>query len=240
MSPCAAGLLACALLGAGLPACERAPTVSAPEARTLGEATTAPTDVAPAGAPGKRGPRVVFLGDSISAGLHLPAHAAFPARLASALGESAQPFQLVNAGVSGDTSAGGLRRLPWLLKQKPDVVVVELGANDGLRGQPVAQIEANLRAILTAVAAANARALLLGMRIPPSYGEPYVSEFAAMYERVARDTGVAFVPFFMEGVAGVPALNLPDGIHPTAAGHERLAERLKGPLAALLGELGGA
>ncbi|MFM2415659.1 MAG: Esterase TesA [Pseudomonadota bacterium] len=179
-------------------------------------------------------PKVVFLGDSIAAGLHLPAHEAYPAQVQERLRGEGLPFQLINAGVSGDTSAGGLSRLPWLLKQKPHIVVVELGGNDGLRGVPVAATEKNLRDILQTSLQGGAQVLLLGMRIPPSYGEPYVSEFAAAYKRLAHELAVPFVPYFMEGVAGVPALNLADGLHPTREGHARLATRIAPELARLL------
>jgi acyl-CoA thioesterase-1 len=180
------------------------------------------------------GPKVAFLGDSISAGLHLAADQAFPAVLQRKLAEHGLTFDLVNAGVSGDTSAGGLRRVDWLLKQHPRVIVIELGGNDGLRGIPVAVTEQNLRAIVTKIRQAGAAVLLLGMRIPPSVGVAYAEQFAAIYPRLATELGVAFVPFFMEGVAGVPELNLEDGIHPTAAGHERIAAGLVEPLQKLL------
>lgn len=150
------------------------------------------------------------------------------------LAERGVAFELLNAGVSGDTTAGGLRRVDWILKQAPAAVVVELGGNDGLRGLPVSAIEANLRAILSRIQARGVKALLLGIRIPASYGADYVREFDAVYPRVATDLRVAFVPFFMEGVAGVATLNLPDGIHPTAEGHKRLAVSISEPLAQLL------
>jgi acyl-CoA thioesterase-1 len=179
-------------------------------------------------------PKVAFLGDSISAGLHLAAEQAFPAVLQRRLAASGGGFALVNAGVSGDTTAGGLRRVDWLLKQAPRILVVELGANDGMRGVPVETIEANLRAIIEKAQAAKVPVLLLGMRIPPSYGAEYVAAFEALFPRVAKDLQVAFVPFFMQGVAGIPELNLPDGIHPTPQGHEKLAQNLSGPLRELL------
>jgi acyl-CoA thioesterase-1 len=179
-------------------------------------------------------PKVVFLGDSLSAGLHLPAEQAFPAVLARRLAAEKAPFQLINAGVSGDTTAGGLRRIDWLLKQAPAIVVIELGANDGLRGVPVASVAENLRAIVAKVQARGARVLLLGMRIPPSYGAAYAEAFAAIYPQIAAQTGVSLVPFFMDGVAGVPERNLPDGLHPTREGHERLADNLTVALAQLL------
>lgn len=176
------------------------------------------------------GPRVVFLGDSLSAGLHLAADQAFPAVLQRRLAAEGVPFQLANAGVSGDTSAGGVRRVDWVLRQRPAFVVVELGANDGLRGVPVADIEQNLRAIVAKIKARGARVLLLGMRIPPSAGADYAEAFAAIYPRVAEAEQVPLVPFFLEGVAGVPELNLPDGLHPTAEGHVRIAATLREPL----------
>jgi acyl-CoA thioesterase-1 len=179
-------------------------------------------------------PRVAFLGDSIAAGLHLAAEQAFPARVQKKLAAAGTPFTLVNAGVSGDTTAGGLGRVDWLLKQSPRVVVIELGANDGMRGVPVSTVEANLRAIVGKVVAAGAKPLLLGMRIPPSYGKEYVADFDALYPRIAKDLEVPFVPFFMRGVAGRSELNLPDGIHPTPEGHERIAATVAAPLQALL------
>jgi acyl-CoA thioesterase I len=167
-------------------------------------------------------PLVLFLGDSISAGLHLPASAAFPAVLQRDLARDGHPFRLVNAGVSGDTSSGGLSRLDWVLQQKPDVLVVELGGNDGLRGLATRIVEDNLRAIVTRARAAGASVLLLGVRMPTSYGT-YSAEFDAIYPRIAADLGVAFVPYFMNEVGGVPDMLFEDGLHPTAKGHEILA-----------------
>lgn len=184
--------------------------------------------------PREQGPLVVFLGDSISAGHELAAEQAFPARLREKLAGEGLPFRLVNAGVSGDTTAGGLARLDWLLAQKPQIVVVELGANDGLRGLPIPMIEGNLRRIVERIRTHGAVPLLLGMRLPPSYGADYTRELASIYPRVAQAQEVAFVPFFMEGVAGVAALNLPDGIHPTAEGHDRLAANVTDTLRGLL------
>ena len=177
---------------------------------------------------------VVFLGDSISAGLGVNPELAFPARLKTRLAEKGSPFRLINAGVSGDTTAGGLARTDWLLRQRPRVLVVELGGNDALRGQPLKNIEANLKEIIARARQADSRVLLLGMRIPPSYGKAYCDGFAAIYDRLGQREGVTYVPFFMEDVAGDAELNLPDGIHPTAAGHERLAAKIAPALEALL------
>jgi acyl-CoA thioesterase-1 len=179
-------------------------------------------------------PRVLFLGDSITAGLHLERDQAFPALVQAEFARAGLPFQLVNAGVSGDTSAGGLRRLDWLLGQEPDVLVLELGGNDGLRGQPVAEIEARLGQIVARVQEAGARVLLLGMRLPPSLGASYVRDFEELYGRLAERTGCAYLPFFMRGAAGDAAFMLDDGIHPNAAGHERIAANVAPALRALL------
>ena len=170
--------------------------------------------------------RVVFLGDSITAGLHLSSELAFPAVVQRLCTEAGAPFHLTNAGISGDTSAGGLRRIDWLLKQDPDLVVVELGGNDGLRGQPLEEIEKNLRELVTRIQAHGSRVLLCGMRIPTNYGDEYAEGFAQLYERLASELETGFVPFFMEGVAGHPEWNLEDELHPNAGGHERLARRL--------------
>jgi acyl-CoA thioesterase-1 len=177
---------------------------------------------------------VAFLGDSIAAGLHLPRDEAFPAVLRRRLAARGLPFRLVNAGVSGDTTAGGRSRLDWILRQRPAVIVVELGANDGFRGIPAETVEANLRDILVRARAAGAAPLLLGMRLPPNYGRDYAAAFEGAYARLARETGSAFVPFFMEGVAGRLDRNLVDGIHPTAEGHEVLASNVEDALAEVL------
>ncbi len=169
------------------------------------------------------GPLVVFLGDSLTAGLGLAEEEAFPARVAARAAAAGRSMRVVNAGVSGDTSAGGLARLDWLLRQRPDLLVVELGANDGLRGLPVEMTEANLRAIVSRTRAAGVGVLLVGIQVPPNYGPDYARRFAAVFPRLAGELDVPLVPFLLEGVAGEPALNLPDGIHPTAQGHERLA-----------------
>jgi len=177
---------------------------------------------------------VVFLGDSLTAGLGLPADQAYPALLARALAGDGYAVRVINAGVSGDTSAGGLRRLRWLLAQHPAVVVVGLGGNDALRGQPPAEIERNLRAIVTQARQAGAQVLLLGMQIPPNYGPDYTSAFAAIYPRIARELHVPLVPFLLAGVGGVAELNQADGIHPTAEGQVKVAANVKPFLEELL------
>jgi len=168
-------------------------------------------------------PLVVFLGDSITEGYRLAEGEAYPAVVAARLAAEGRPIRAVNAGVSGDTSAGALRRLAGILDQRPDVVVVALGANDGLRGQPLDRFERNLSEIIQRSLAADARVLLLGMRLPPNYGPRYGKEFAAVYPRLAKRFGVALMPFLLEGVAGRPELNLADGFHPNARGHRVIA-----------------
>lgn len=181
-------------------------------------------------------PRVVFLGDSLTAGFGLAEAQAFPARVEELLEARGMEVEVVNAGVSGDTSAGGLARLDWLLSQKPDVVVVGLGANDGLRGLAPEETEGNLRAIVRGVREAGAEVVLLGMKIPPNYGPEYTQAFEEVYPRVAEDLGVPLVPFLLEGVGGEVELNLPDGIHPNAEGHRRVAENVAPVLAEVLGK----
>jgi acyl-CoA thioesterase-1 len=152
---------------------------------------------------------------------------AFPAVLGRDLTAAGHPFRPVNAGVSGDTTAGGLARLPWLLRQKPDLLVVELGANDGLRGLSLQEMEANLRRIVETAQGAGAQVLLLGMRIPPNYGPDYAAGFAAIYPRLAKERSVPLVPFLLEGVGGVRELNQGDGIHPTVKGHVKVAATVR-------------
>lgn len=182
-------------------------------------------------------PRVVFLGDSLTAGHGIAADDAFPAVVGRMLREAGRPIQVVNAGVSGDTTAGGVRRLDWILRQKPDVVVVGLGGNDGLRGTDLATSEENLRSIIRRCQEAGARVLLLGMMIPPNYGPEYTQQFRDVYPRLAAELNVPLVPFLLEGVGGVASLNLQDGIHPTEAGHEIVARNVLPHLQALVDEV---
>jgi acyl-CoA thioesterase-1 len=233
-----------ALGSASMSACEDgarpAPAPALPGEAPSKVAAAASADGAAGPAIPADAPLVVFLGDSISAGLHLSASEAFPAVLQRELAADGHPFRLVNAGVSGDTSAGGLRRIDWILKQAPDVVVVELGGNDGLRGQELTGVESNLRAIVTRAVDAGARVVLLGVQIPTSYGAEYSGEFGRMYARIAADLGVAFVPEFLSGVGGVPDMTLEDGLHPTARGHEQLARNVAPVLSTVIGEVSKA
>jgi acyl-CoA thioesterase I len=169
---------------------------------------------------------IAALGDSLTAGWGVAADEAYPARLEARLTREGYSYRVVNAGVSGDTTAGGLRRVDWVLRAKPDIVIVALGANDGLRAQSPQVMRENLATIVKRLQAAGARVLLAGMRLPPNYGAQYTKEFQAVFPEVARSTGVAFMPFLLDGVAADPRLNQPDGIHPTAAGQQVIADRL--------------
>jgi acyl-CoA thioesterase I len=169
---------------------------------------------------------IVAFGDSLTAGLGVAAHEAWPALLDARLRRDGYPYRVVNAGVSGDTTAGGVRRVDWVLRAAPAIVIVELGANDGLRGLPVDTMRANLDTIVRRLQGAGVRVLLTGMRVPPNYGAAYARDFSDAFAQVAKATGAPFMPFLLEGVAADAALNQPDGIHPTAAGHAVIAERL--------------
>ena len=186
-------------------------------------------------APAHAASRVIaVLGDSLTAGLGVTPDESYPALLEARLKREGYDYRVVNAGVSGDTSSGGLRRLDWVLRVQPEIVVVALGANDGLRGQPVALLRDNLVAIVQKARAAGARVLLAGMRVPSNYGAEYTRDFAAVFPEVARRTGVPLVPFLLEGVAAEVRLNQGDGIHPNAEGQRRIAEHVWPHLRALL------
>jgi acyl-CoA thioesterase-1 len=177
---------------------------------------------------------IVVLGDSLTAGLGVAQEEAYPALLEARLRREGYDYRVVNAGVSGDTSAGGLRRVDWALRARPAIVIVALGANDGLRGLPVDALRDNLEQIVRRVRAAGARVLLAGMRVPPNYGDEYARDFAAVFPEVARRTGVPLAPFLLDGVAGEARLNQADGIHPTAEGQRLIASRLWSHLRPLL------
>lgn len=170
--------------------------------------------------------RIIALGDSLTAGLGLPASQAFPVVLERLLRERGADVVVVNAGVSGETSAAGRSRLSWVLAEEADVVIVELGANDALRGLDPAAMETNLGAILRKIQDRGMRSILAGMRAPRNLGEAYTKRFDAVFPRLAERYGVAFYPFFLAGVAGMPELNQADGIHPNAEGVEEIARRM--------------
>ncbi len=181
-------------------------------------------------------PVVLFLGDSLTAGYGLPAEQAFPALLQERIDAAGLDYRVVNAGVSGDSSAGGRRRIDWLLRQPIAVLVLGLGGNDMLRGQDVGSLRANLRAIIekTRDAQPAARIVLAGMRAAPNLGRAYVEAFEAVFPALADETGAELIPFLLEGVAADPELNQLDGIHPTAAGQRIVADTVWRTLEPLL------
>jgi acyl-CoA thioesterase-1 len=181
-------------------------------------------DPPPSAAPAASRPRIVALGDSLTAGLGLEPTQAYPALLQKRLDAAGLSYEVVNAGVSGDTSAGGLRRIDWALDGDVKVLIVALGGNDALRGLPVEQLEQNLTAIVERAAARKIKVILAGMEAPPNYGAAYTAAFRQTYREVAAKHGAVLIPFLLEGVAGLPEMNQGDGIHPTAAGAEKLAE----------------
>lgn len=171
-------------------------------------------------------PSVVFLGTSLTAGLGLEPDQAYPALVQQKIDSAGLGFRVVNAGVSGETSAGARRRIDWLLREPVAVLVLETGANDGLRGLPPDSLRANIQAVLDRAKAVSPspRLVLLGMRVPPNYGRAYTERFQAVYPQLARENGAALVPFLLDRVGGVAQLNQADGIHPTAEGQRVIAE----------------
>ena len=169
---------------------------------------------------------IVAFGDSLTAGLGVTPEDSYPARLQAKLRAEGYAYRVVNAGSSGDTTAGGLRRVDWALKNRPDIVIVALGANDALRGQDLAGVRANLDAMVARFQKAGARVLVAGMEVPPNYGARYAADLRRLYADVARQRKAAFMPFLLDGVAGNPRLNQPDGIHPTAEGYRVVVEHL--------------
>jgi acyl-CoA thioesterase-1 len=182
---------------------------------------------------------VLFLGDSLAAGYGLQASQAFPALIQQRIDGLNWDFKVINAGLSGDTSAGGLRRIDWLLRGRVDVLVLELGGNDGLRGIDLASTRTNLQGIIDKVKAKNPRVkvVIAGMMVPPNLGQDYTRRFQQMYPELARANQAVLIPFLLEGVAGDTKLNLPDGIHPTAEGHKLVAETVWKHLRPVLQEL---
>jgi acyl-CoA thioesterase-1 len=182
---------------------------------------------------------VLFLGTSLTAGMGLPAEQAYPARIQAKIDSAGLDLRVVNAGVNGETSAGGLRRVDWLLRQPLAVLVLELGANDMLRGQDIPAMRANLQEIIdrTRLAHPEARIVIAGMQAAPNLGEPYAGEFAATFVELAEQNEAALILFLLDGVAGVPELNQADGNHPTAEGQMIVAENVWIVLEPLLREL---
>jgi len=166
----------------------------------------------------------VFLGDSLTAGLGLAAERSFPSLIEKKLKEKGLDYDVINAGVSGDTSAGGVRRLDWSMEGDVRVLIVALGGNDGLRGLPVTDLKKNLAAVLDRARERNAAVILAGMEAPPNYGPEYTRAFRNVYSELATEYKVRFIPFLLQGVAGDASLNQADGIHPNVRGAEIVAD----------------
>lgn len=175
-------------------------------------------------------PRITVLGDSLTAGLGLPKAASYPALLQERVDAAGLRFEVVNAGVSGDTSAGGLARLDWALEGDVRILIVALGGNDGLRGLPPEELQRNLARIVERAQAKGITVILAGMEAPPNYGRDYIVSFHQVYPALAAKYHVALVPFLLQGVAGIEQLNQRDGIHPTAAGAKIVADTVWGAL----------
>lgn len=179
-------------------------------------------------------PRIVAFGDSLTAGLGVATEETYPARLQRRLDEHGLHYRVINAGVSGDTTAGGLRRVDWVLKSRPDLVILELGANDGLRGLDLQETKANLERIIRRCQEASVRVVLAGMKLPPNYGIEYTKGFEAIFPALAKQYRVTLIPFFLDGVAGSASLNQADGIHPTSEGYRIIADRVLATVKPLL------
>ena len=178
---------------------------------------------------------ILFLGDSLTSGYGLSAEVAFPAVIQAKIDSLGLGYEVVNAGISGETTSAGLSRMNWMLKRRIDVLVIELGANDGLRGVPLKVTRQNLQAIVDSSRKVypKVNVVLAGIQVPPNLGPEYTSEFKEIFPELAAKNKVALIPFLLEGVGGIPELNLADGIHPTVAGHRKVAEnvwKVLGPL----------
>ena len=171
---------------------------------------------------------ILFFGTSLTAGMGLDPNEAFPAVIQEKIDSLSLPFEVVNAGLSGETTASGKNRINWVLNQKVDIFVLELGANDGLRGVPLTETKNNLQAIIDVVKEKNAdtKIVLVGMEIPPNMGEAYTSEFRNLFPELAKKNNLTLVPFLLQNVGGIKELNQPDGIHPTAEGQKILANNV--------------
>ena len=173
--------------------------------------------------------RILILGDSLTEGYGVSAQQAFPSLLEKKLNDEFSSdknssYEIINAGISGSTSSGGVSRIEWLLKSKPDFLILALGGNDGLRGVPVEETKNNLEKIILAAKSKDIPTLLAGMKMPPNYGIEYTREFSKLFEDLANQEDVPLIPFLLEGVGGNPAMNLPDRIHPNPAGHQKIAQ----------------
>ena len=208
---------------------------SAPETATT--APAAPAATAPAAAKATGQQTVLFFGNSLTAGLGVEPEEAFAGLIGAKIDSLSLPYNVVNAGLSGETTAGGRSRLGWVLRRQPVAVfVLELGGNDGLRGLPLSSTRENLQAIIDTVRQRSpaTKIVLAGMQIPPNMGPDYTAQFKKLYGELAQKNQLSLIPFLLQGVGGVPTLNQPDGIHPTPAGHKIVARTVWATLGPLL------
>ena len=217
-----------ALLTLSLTACNSSPTAE----QVPGAATAA----VPAATPAPAAKRLLFFGNSLTAGYGVEPEQAFPALVGDKIDSLKLGYEVVNAGLSGETTAGGRSRVGWILRQPVDVFVLELGGNDGLRGLPLSATRANLQGIIDTVRrrSPGAQIVLAGMQIPPNLGQAYATDFKALYQEIATKNKLVLIPFLLEGVGGDRALNQPDGIHPTPTGHRIVARTVWAVLQPLL------
>ncbi len=196
--------------------------------------STPPREAVGSGSISGECPSIVAFGDSLTAGLGVRQDESYPARLQRTLDAAGYGYRVVNAGVSGETTAGGARRVSWVLKNKPAIVILELGGNDGLRGLSLQETKANLERIIQQLQQASVTVVLAGMKLPPNYGKDYTDGFESLYQVLAKQYRLTLIPFFLDGVAGSPSLNQADGIHPTGEGYRIIVERIFPKLEPLL------
>jgi acyl-CoA thioesterase-1 len=177
---------------------------------------------------------ILAFGDSLTAGLGVSTRESYPSQLEARLHAMGYSYRVINAGISGDTTAGGVRRLDWAIKTKPDVVILALGANDGLRGIPLNEVRTNLGQMIKRLKTESIPVVLAGMKLPPNYGPMYTVGFSNLYAQLARENDIPLIPFLLEGVAAHPELNQEDGIHPTAEGYRRVVDNILPVLLPLL------
>ena len=184
--------------------------------------------------PSAEQPRIVAFGNSLTAGLGVGSDEAYPAQLQHRLEMQGYRYRVINAGVSGETTAGGLRRVSWVLQSRPELVILELGGNDGLRGLRIEETKSNLDQIIRRLLEAQVNVVLAGMKLPPNYGAGYTAQFETIYQELANQYQLPLIPFFLDGVAGSTALNQADGIHPTAEGYRIIVEKIFPAITAVL------
>jgi acyl-CoA thioesterase-1 len=233
-------LVCTALAAVGLAACEPASEPDGSPRGAVGQQTGAAVADASRDSqePNSDPPRIIAFGDSLTAGLGVASIDSYPSQLQKRLDLAGYRYRVINAGVSGETTAGALRRVDWVLKGRPSIVIVEHGANDGLRGLDLKETWANLARIIERLQSAGVTVMLTGMKLPPNYGADYSGRFAALYPDLARKYGVVFMPFFLEEVAAQASLNQADGIHPTKAGYRVIVDHLMPVLEPILHKTG--